>query len=293
MKLISSVAISISTFASVSVNSFSPLSSVSSHHTNVGFAIDSNNNNNNNNRVIRNSTPLFNSGHPSATSTEAPTGFIDKELRGAAMKLHTRSQAPTEGEAQEMAAPTEPYITTMDDYLHFLVDSQHVYRVFEEIMTEPALTTVLNPFVDTGLERTGPLETDIQFIVNEYEMVRPEVGEIGAIYAKELRELAAVKDNQGVPQLICHYYNHYFAHTAGGRMIGKQMSSLLLNKKTLEFYKWDGDLKKIKSDVKNSIEVLAASWSREEKDLCVDATQAAFQGGGMLNAYLMGISSPL
>jgi heme oxygenase len=36
---------------------------------------------------------------------------------------------------------------------------------------------------------------------------------------------------------MCHYYNFYFAHTAGGRMIGKQMSALLLDKKTLDFYK--------------------------------------------------------
>jgi len=207
------------------------------------------------------------------------------------MKLHTRSQAPREGAAQEMKAPKEPYVTTMDDYLHFLVDSQHVYQVFEEIVRTPELAPEMAVFVDTGLERTGPLETDIEFIVKEYGMVRPSVGEIGALYAKELQDLAA-KNKDGVPELICHYYNHYFAHTAGGRMIGKQMSSLLLNKKTLEFYKWDGDLKTIKTDVKGSIEKLAASWSREQKDLCVEQTAAAFQGGGMLNAYLMGMSSP-
>jgi heme oxygenase len=38
-------------------------------------------------------------------------------------------------------------------------------------------------------------------------------------YAKHLKQLAA-DDPQS---FICHYYNYYFAHTAGGRMIGKKV----------------------------------------------------------------------
>lgn len=227
--------------------------------------------------------PLF-----AAVETGAPTGFIDVELRGAAMNLHTRAQAPKEGKAQEVERA--PYVTTLDDYLRFLVDSQHVYSVFEDIVNNPEMSPELAPFIDTGLERTKPLETDIEFMVKEYGLTRPAVGEIGMEYAKHLQELAA-KGKQGVPELICHYYNHYFAHTAGGRMIGTQMSKLLLNNKKLEFYKWDGNLNKIKADVKNSIEELAASWSREQKDMCVQETAAAFQGGGMLNAHLRGVHS--
>lgn len=51
---------------------------------------------------------------------------------------------------------------------------------------------------------------------------------------------------------------------------------------------WDGDLNEIKETVKTRIEEMAASWSREEKDLCVDATAAAFMGGGGINSYLSG-----
>jgi heme oxygenase len=75
-------------------------------------------------------------------------------------------------------------------------------------------------------------------------------------------------------------------------MIGKQMAALLLNKKTLEFYKWDGDLNEIKARVKNDIEEMVAKWSREEKDRCVGETAAAFQGGGALNSHLSGGQSP-
>lgn len=39
---------------------------------------------------------------------------------------------------------------------------------------------------------------------------------------RHIRELA--KTNP--PAFICHYYNHYFAHTAGGRMIGAKVSQV-------------------------------------------------------------------
>jgi hypothetical protein len=152
--------------------------------------------------------------------------FIETELRGAAMRLHTRSQAPKEGEAPEEAR--EPYVTTRSDYLQFLVDSKHVYEALEEIVdNKPDLEI----FRNTGLERTQALETDIAFLMKEYDLERPAVGPAGLEYASKLKSI------RSIPEFMCHYYNFYFAHTAGGRMIGKQMSSLLLDKKTLEFYK--------------------------------------------------------
>lgn len=142
------------------------------------------------------------------------------------MKLHTREQAPKEGKVQ--APESKPYTPTREDYLQFLVDSQHVYQAFEDIVNEEPKLEV---FRNTGLERTKALETDIEFMCKEFGLTRPPVGEHGTKYAQTLREM------KSVPELVCHYYNHYFAHTAGGLMIGKKMSSLLLDKKTLEFYK--------------------------------------------------------
>ena len=48
----------------------------------------------------------------------------------------------------------------------------------------------------------------------------------------------------------------------------------------------------MKATVKNSIEEMAATWNDEEKAQCVDATAAAFIGGGGINANLRGGSSP-
>jgi len=60
----------------------------------------------------------------------------------------------------------------------------------------------------------------------------------GMTYARMVADLAATDP----PTFICHYYNFYFAHTAGGRMIGKKMSEMLLDSVTLRFYQWEGDV---------------------------------------------------
>ncbi len=111
---------------------------------------------------------------------------------------------------------------------------------------------------------------------------------LGHSYAKKMQALAK-SDPQA---FICHYYNFYFAHTAGGRMIGNkvrclaratvplvppqthrrlhahlhgqcsnalaccpdvftvcvcvcvcaQVSEMILDKHTLKFYQWEGDV---------------------------------------------------
>ena len=66
------------------------------------------------------------------------------------------------------------------------------------------------------------------------------------------------------------------------------MSALLLDKKTLEFYKWEGELIEIKARVKGDIEDMAAAWSQEERDECVGATADTFRYAGAINRYLAG-----
>ncbi|MGK3736601.1 MAG: heme oxygenase [Bacillariaceae sp.] len=214
--------------------------------------------------------------------TTAEKSFIDSELRGAAMKLHTRFQAPKEGQAKEKKIEIEPYVPTHEDYTAFLVDSQYVYQAFEDIVNN---VEELSVFRNSPLDRVTRLESDIDFMVKEFQIQKPVVGKAGGDYAEVIRQLG---NNGSIAEFICHYYNFYFAHTAGGRMIGKKMSSLLLNKKTLEFYNWDGDLNKIKESVKADIEAIVAEWSKEEKKRCTDETAAAFKGGGGLNSYLSG-----
>ena len=250
------------------------------------------------------SSSTFLAGHPhgaggdgnaAVAEAEAPVGFIDGELRGAAMRLHTKAQAPREGQAPEPSQPKEKYVTTLDDYLHFLVDSKAVYEAFEEVVND---LDDMAAYRNTGLERVKALDEDIAFICDEHGLAKPEVGEYGKAYAQAIRKMA--KEGK-VPELMCHYYNHYFAHTAGGIMIGKAMAAQLLDKKVLNFYKWStpsGEVIESRKPlsllepVKAEIEKMAAAWSDEERKRCVDETAATFRFGGQLNSYLSGGSSP-
>ena len=76
--------------------------------------------------------------------------------------------------------------------------------------------TVDMPFRETGLERSAPLEKDIAWFKSEYGLEAQPVGEAGTEYAAYLKNLAETNP----PAFICHFYNIYFAHTAGGLMIG-------------------------------------------------------------------------
>lgn len=195
--------------------------------------------------IPRRRTPIFTSLYRSEMTAsrlhvqqaeEMKSSFIETDLRNAAMRLHTKEQAPREGKA--LSVKTEPYIPTIQDYLQFLVDSKHVYEALEVAVNR---RSELAPLRCTGLERAIPLEQDILFITQEYGISRPSVGDMGKQYSSKIQDITA--DGSNVPEFICHYYNFYFAHLAGGRMIGKKMSSLLLKGKTLEFYKVCNELR--------------------------------------------------
>lgn len=74
-------------------------------------------------------------------------------------------------------------------------------------------------FRNTGLERSGNLEKDLEWFKQQGHVI-PEPSSPGTNYARYLEELS-----ESDPQaFICHFYNTYFAHTAGGRMIGRKVS---------------------------------------------------------------------
>jgi hypothetical protein len=53
---------------------------------------------------------------------------------------------------------------------------------------------------------------------------------------RHLLELA----EKDMPAFLCHFYNTYFAHSAGGKMIGTKLSAVLLDRKKLHFYQYEG-----------------------------------------------------
>ncbi|CAN0182514.1 unnamed protein product [Ectocarpus fasciculatus] len=208
-------------------------------------------------------------------------------MRRAAMKLHTRDQSPKEGKQENKGTKFSDWKPSRRGYLQFLVDSKVVYEALEEACgSDPRLSE----FRDTGLERTEALTKDIAWMLETYpdssaegagegDGKAPSPTENALEYASFLREKVA----STVPGFMCHYYNHYFAHTAGGRMIGRKVAESCLDGRTLEFYQWGGDDVKVLLDgVRLKIDAMAKGWSEEEKEACVSETARTFKYGGSL-----------
>jgi len=208
-----------------------------------------------------------------------PNSFVQNEMRAYAMKLHTRDQAPKEGQ-QKAETPFTAWEPSRANYLQFLVDSLEVYRAIDEIVAaDPKLAVLRN----TGLERTKALEEDIKWMLQyDKTLQTPTCGDNGKAYAAFLKQIS----KESVPKFICHFYNHYFAHTAGGRMIGKKMADKLLEGSVLKFYEWEGDVRALLDNTRKEIDAMATTWSPAEKLACLEETGACFKFGGSLMVYM-------
>lgn len=156
-----------------------------------------------------------------------------------------------------------------------------MYETFEEIVTR---RPELSAFRDTGLERSEALRKDLAYLQTLDASLDPlpPCGRAGLAYREFLLRLA----EESLPRFMCHYYNHYFAHTAGGRMMGRRLADALLQGKTLAFYQWEGDVKELLEGVRRSIDQLAQGWSQEERQACMEETQSCFDFGGSLMSYM-------
>ncbi|KAK4265197.1 hypothetical protein QN277_026280 [Acacia crassicarpa] len=177
-----------------------------------------------------------------------PKGFVE-EMKSATMKLHTKEQAK-EGEKratqpeERSVAKWEP---TVEGFLRFLVDSKLVFDTLDKIVDNAAFPAYAE-FRNTGLERSVSLAKDLECFREQGHTI-PEPSSPGLTYSQYLLELSA-KDPQA---FICHFYNIYFGHSAGGRMIGKKVAGKILNNKVLEFYKWEGQLSQLLQNVRDKL----------------------------------------
>ncbi|KAF5789118.1 putative Heme oxygenase (biliverdin-producing) [Helianthus annuus] len=199
-------------------------------------------------------------------------GFVE-EMRFVAMKLHTKDQAK-EGEKEAQEKPLPKWEPSVDGYLKFLVDSKLVYDTLEKIVDKADYPEYAE-FRNTGLERAESLAKDLAWFKEQGYSI-PEPSSPGLNYSAYVEELSK-KDPQA---FICHFYNTYFAHSAGGRMIGKKVAEMILNGKELEFYKWDGDLKQLLQNVRDKLNKVAENWTREEKNHCLEETEKSFKFSG-------------
>ena len=52
---------------------------------------------------------------------------------------------------------------------------------------------------------------------------------------------------------------------------------MILDGRELEFYKYDGDHKPLLEKVRETLNEVAAGWTREEKDRCLEETEQSFK----------------
>lgn len=71
------------------------------------------------------------------------------------------------------------------------------------------------------MERSEPLKKDLEWFRQQGHKI-PEPCAPGITYASLLEELS-VKEPYA---FVCHFYNVYFAHSAGGRIIGKEVARI-------------------------------------------------------------------
>ncbi|AQK83043.1 Rop guanine nucleotide exchange factor 7 [Zea mays] len=110
-------------------------------------------------------------------------------------------------------------------------------------------------FRNTRLERSEALKNDLEWFRQQGHTI-PKPSAPGTTYTSLLEDLSE-EDPQA---FICHFYNVYFAHTAGGRMIGKK--GFREDSKDLEFYKWEGNLSQLLQNVRNKLNQVASVGAR-------------------------------
>lgn len=218
---------------------------------------------------------------PPAAQTErrpgSHKGFVE-EMRFVAMRLHTKDQAPREGQQEESALPIDAWHPTRADFMQFLVDSRHVYDYFENQLIEHPLFA---SFRNTGLERVEALDRDISSLLIEGVEER-QASTSATGYVAYMQKLLENKPESA----LCHWYNYYFAHSAGGRMIGRLMQQRLFDSRNFAFYEWEGDVKEMLGPVRESIDKVAEDWSRDVKDVCLKETGLAFGYSGTILQHL-------
>ncbi|KAL2242065.1 UNVERIFIED_CONTAM: putative inactive heme oxygenase 2, chloroplastic [Sesamum indicum] len=218
---------------------------------------------------------------------------ITEEMRFVAMKLRNsgkvkrKNNSAVDGESEEEETGNEggqednpkdgeTWQPSMEGFLKYLVDSELVFSTVERIVDESSDVSYVY-FRKTGLERSDCISRDLKWL-SEQGNVIPEPSNPGITYVQYLEELA----EKTPPLFLCHFYNIYFSHIAGGQVIAKQVSRKLLEGRELEFYRWEGDAEELLRAVREKLNALGEHWSRDEKNKCLREATKAFRFLGQI-----------
>ncbi|KAJ4831611.1 hypothetical protein Tsubulata_014825 [Turnera subulata] len=226
-------------------------------------------------------TCCSNSDSSSPTTTGIGPGVIKEENRfrrqypGEAQRITEEIAAMLfrriKGKRYKKCSDKTTWLPSMEGFVKYLVDSQLVFRTIERIVDEYDDVSYAH-FRKTGLERAGGLAKDLEWLSQQGILV-PEASHPGVSYAQHLEQLA----KESPPLFLCHFYNIYFAHIAGGQVISRQVSKKLLEGRELEFFRWEGDVQEQLECVREKLNMLGEHWTRDEKNNCLEETKMAFE----------------
>ncbi|KAF5747064.1 hypothetical protein HS088_TW06G01242 [Tripterygium wilfordii] len=153
-------------------------------------------------------------------------------------------------EEEEGSDEAETWFPTIEGFIKYLVDSKLVFDTIERVIDE-SIDVAYSYFRKTGLERSECLSKDLDWFSRQ-NIVIPEPSTAGVSYVKYLDELA----EKSAPLFLCHFYNIYFSHIAGGQVITRQVSKKILEGRELEFCKWEGDVEESLKGVREKLNML-------------------------------------
>ncbi|EEF52449.1 conserved hypothetical protein [Ricinus communis] len=170
----------------------------------------------------------------------------------------------------------ERWVANMEGFVKYLVNSKLVFDTVERIV-DKSDDVSYTYFRRTGMERSAGLAQDLEWL-SQQDIMIPEPSTPGVSYAKYLEELA----EKNAPLFLCHFYNIYFSHLAGGQVIGRQVSEELLEGRELEFYRWEGDAQELLKGVRDNLNMLGEHWSRDVKNKCLKEATKSFRYLGQI-----------
>ncbi|KAL6316060.1 hypothetical protein AAG906_015567 [Vitis piasezkii] len=219
---------------------------------------------------------------PNERQKENGESFIlccSNEVRGYETPQHPKTNITHKEEESEEYNDDDgdgTWQPSMEGFLKYLVDSKLIFNTVDRIIDDSQDVSYAY-FRRTGLERSGGLSKDLEWF-SQQNMVIPPPSNPGVSYAQYLEEIA----EKSAPLFLCHFYNIYFSHIAGGQVIARRVSEKLLEGRELEFYKWEGDVQELFKGVREKLNMLGEHWTRDEKNKCLRETTKSFRFMGQI-----------
>ncbi|CAH9078063.1 unnamed protein product [Cuscuta europaea] len=177
-------------------------------------------------------------------------------------------------EANDSSGNGEYWQPSMEGFLRYLVDSRLVFNIIERTVDESSDVSYAY-FRNTGLERADFISKDLAWLSEQGNDI-PEPSNPGVAYSNYLEELG----EKNPPLFLCHFYNIYFSHIAGGQVIAKKVCEKLIRGgegRALEMYRWNGNEEKLLQGVREKLNMLSQHWPRNNKNRCLHDMRKSFR----------------